>query len=455
MPSHLYSLSFAPNPDWSESFSPQAEIHEHLRGVFEDHGLDGHTHFGTEVSAAAWQEPEQRWRLETPRGTIEAEILISGIGSLTEPRTPEIPGLGGFAGKTFHSARWDQDHDLRGERVAVVGTGASAIQFIPQIQPEVAELTVFQRTPAWIWPRFNRRISGLERLLFRRFPALQRAARGAIYWSRETVVLALAARRRPVRRLVRRSLRLLARRHLARQVPDPELRRKLTPDYEVGCKRMLISNDYLPALSEPNVELIDAGVSAVRGNTVLGSDGSEREVDTIIFGTGFHVGDTPAVGFLVGREGRTLEQVWAGSPAAHLGTTVAGFPNLFVLFGPGTGIGHTSATVMIEAQVGYVLDALERIERERIGAVEVRAEVQAASVAALDRMMADTVWMTGGCASWYLDERGRNSALWPTFTFHFTERMRRFELGEFRVEPRREGDRPVDPAEPEPAVATG
>ena len=447
VPSHLYSLSFAPNPSWSESFSQQGEIHAYLRGLVDRFDLAGHIHLDCEVADSAWDPDAQRWRTTTSRGAVETQFLVSAIGGLVEPKIPELPGLEQFPGKIMHSARWDHDHDLGGERVAVVGTGASAIQFVPQIQPDVAELHLFQRTPPWIAPRVNRPISRLERGLFRRVPALQKLARGGIYWARELVARGLLGDRK-VLRFVRRA----AVTQLQRQVPDPELRAKLTPGYEIGCKRILISNDYYPALAADNVEVIAAGTAEVRGNTVVGTDGSEAEVDTIIFGTGFYVADTPAAKVIRNGEGRTLREVWGDSMFAYRGTSIAGFPNMFMIFGPHVGIGHTSATVMIEAQVGYLLEALEEFDRSGAAAIDVRAEAMEAFRNEMDARMEGTVWQTGGCASWYLDDTGRATTLWPGYTFSYRSLMDDFDRSHYVLEGVPDPDPDPDP-QLEPAAA--
>ena len=311
----------------------------------------------------------------------------------------------------------------------MIGTGASSIQFVPKIQPQVAELHLFQRTPAWIAPRGDHPISATRKRLFKRFPALQRLNRSLLFWARE--MLALGFTKHP--RLMRLPQRV-AERHLRSQVEDPELRRKLTPDYTFGCKRALISNDFYPAVAEPNVELLTEGLAEVRGNTVVGSDGTEREVDAIILGTGFDVTGFPGAAIIHGRDGRSLTELWDGSPWAHRCTTVNGFPNFFMLGGPNFGTGHMSAVEMVENQYSYVLDALAKIDRQGIASVEVRREVQDRFVAEIDRKMKRTVWMTGGCQSWYIDRTGRNSTLWPDWTFEHAKATRRFDVAEYEVE---------------------
>ena len=421
VPSHLYSFSFAPNPDWSRTYSPQPEIRAYLQRCAERYDLYRSIRLGVSVTAAAWDDAAGRWRLETSAGPLDARVLVAAVGHLAEPRVPALPGLDRFAGTVFHTARWDHDHDVTGERVAAIGTGASAIQFVPALQPKVARMHVFQRTPPWVMPHTSRPIRAAERRLYRRVPALQRALRAGIYAGREALVLGFAKHPRLMAVPER-----IARRHLRAQVPDPALRARVTPGYTIGCKRILPSNGWYPALAQPNVELVTDAITEIRPHGVVTADGTEREVDTIIFGTGFHVSDTPIGRYVRGRGGQRLVDAWAGSPRAHLGCTVAGFPNLFLLLGPNTGLGHSSMVYMLESQIAYVVDAL-RVMRERGAAVaEVRPEVQAAYNRALDARMARSVWTTG-CSSWYLDATGRNSALWPDWTWRFRQRTRRFD----------------------------
>jgi cation diffusion facilitator CzcD-associated flavoprotein CzcO len=437
VPSHLYSFSFAPNPEWTSTFSPQPEIWEYLRGCAQRYGVMAHIRFGHELLDASWDEDVQRWRLRTSRGHLTAQALVLGTGPLSAPSIPDLPGLERFQGTTFHSARWDHDHDLDGERVAVIGTGASAIQFVPQIQPRVGRLHLIQRTAPWIMPRPDRALKAWERRLYRALPGAQLFMRAGIYWARESFVLGF---RHP------RAMRLgqrLALRHLHRQVRDPELRRKLTPRYRMGCKRVLISNDYLPALGRENVEVVTEGIREVRERSIVCADGTEREVDTIIFGTGFHVTDMPAAERVRGRDGRSLAEVWDGSPQAHMGAMVAGCPNLFFLVGPNTGLGHNSIIFMIESQCSYVLDALRLMQAGGAAEIDVRPEAQARYNAGIQEQMRGTVWTSGGCASWYLDARGRNTTLWPTFTWPFRERTRRLDPAHYELRAPRPAREPI------------
>ncbi len=426
VPSHLYSFSFELNPSWSRSFSGQQEIWDYLRRCTDSYGLRPHIRFHHEVLEAAWDHAGRRWRVRTNRGELTCDVLVTGTGPLSDPSIPDIPGLDSFQGKVFHSARWDPDYDLRDRRVAVAGTGASAIQFVPQIQPRVASLTLFQRTPPWIMPRGDRNIGAFEQRLYRTVPGLQRLVRAGIYCGRESLVPGFAVNPRLLK-----AAELIARAHLRRQVPDPVLRARLTPDYTIGCKRILISNDYLPALLMPNVDLVTSGLVQAGADWVQAADGTRRVVDAVIFGTGFHVTDMPIAARIRGREGRTLADVWSGGAQAHRGTTVAGFPNLFMLVGPNTGLGHTSLIYMIESQVTYTIDALRYLRRTGAAAVEVRPQAQVAYNEVVQRRMDGTVWTAGGCASWYLDAQGHNTTLWPTFTWRFRRATRRFQPAEY------------------------
>lgn len=429
VPSHLYSFSFALNPEWSNTFSPQPEIRAYIRRVAEEHGLMPHIRLNTEMLSAEWDQRSQRWRIETSRGSLAARVLIAGPGPLSEPRIPDVPGVETFKGKVFHSADWDHEHDLRGGRVAVVGTGASSIQFVPRIQPDVAELHLFQRTAPWITPRPDRPLTRIEKRLYRRLPAAQRLMRRGIYWGRELYAIPM------LRARLSRIVKFIALRQLEHQVPDPELRAKLTPDYAPGCKRILVANDYYPSLTRPNVEVLTGGVKEIRENSVVNADGSEREVDTIIFGTGFHVTDLPIGRHVRGRDGRTLDELWEGSPQMHRGTAVAGYPNFFFLLGPNTGLGHTSVVLMAEAQARYIARAIGHIRSRGLATVEVRAGAQRAWNEEVQRRMNGTVWTSGGCASWYIDSKGLNTTLWPDFSFRFVRAMRDFRPEEFVFEP--------------------
>ena len=429
VPSHLYSFSFAPNPDWSHVFSRQPEIRAYLERVTDEFGVRPHVHTGTDLLAGTWDDEAMLWRLETSKGRLTADVVVSGCGGLVEPAYPDVPGVERFTGPAFHSARWDHEVDLTGKRVAVVGTGASAIQFVPEIQKVAAKVVVFQRTPPWIVPRHDRVISDTERALFRRAPALQAAARNGIYWLRELNLLSFTKGG-----FLRTAAEKEARKNLEGAISDPELRAKLTPDYVIGCKRVLLSNTYYPALAQPHVDVVTTGVSEVREHSVVDGDGVEHEVDVIVYGTGFRVMDIPVAHRLVGREQHTLADEWTKTGAeAHRGTTVAGFPNLFLLLGPNTALGHSSVVPMIEAQITYVMQALKALRAHDATALEVRRSAQDAYNAGLQQQLDTTVWNQGGCRAWYRDANGKNFTLWPTHTFTFRRQTRRFDAEAYEL----------------------
>ncbi|GGT58180.1 Baeyer-Villiger monooxygenase [Streptomyces kurssanovii] len=426
--SHLYSFSFAQNPGWKSTFGKQAELYEYLRDVADRFGVRPYIRFGHELLGARWDETARRWHVSTSQGDYTAQVLVSGTGYLSEPAVPAIAGLQDFEGTVFHSSRWDHGHDLAGRNVAVIGTGASAIQFVPKIQPEVGRLDLYQRTPAWIGPKNDKPTSALQSKLLHNVPGYQRFRRNFNMWGREVLAFVM---KRPK---VAGKMQKMASDHLAKSVADEELRAKLTPDYVMACKRLLFSNTWYPAIQQPNVDLVTDGIDHVRAKSIVSSDGTEREVDTIILGTGFKATDRPVAGRITGREGRLLRDVWReGGMAAHRGTTVAGFPNLFLLLGPNTTLGHSSQVVMIEAQIGYVIDALGQMDKRGLASVEVRAEAQQQWNERLQGRLEGTVWNAGNCKSWYLDEHGRNPSIWPTYTWRFRRATRRFDLGEYQL----------------------
>ncbi len=425
--SHLYSFSFAPNPNWSRMFSPQPEIWAYLQRCASEYGITPNIRFGHEVLKVVWNDSSKYWEIETSQGSYSADILVAGVGSLCEPMIPELPGIENFQGEKFHSARWNHNYDLTGRNVAVIGTGASAIQFVPAIQPKVGKLNLFQRTPPWIIPRQDRVITELEHELFRKFPITQKLMRAMIYLIREFYVFYF---RNPRFMLMNKHI---ATRHLERSVADPKLRAKLTPNYIVGCKRILISNDYFPSLTKPNVEVITEHIKEVHPHSIVTDDGVEHPIDAIIYGTGFHVTDIPFAKILHGKDGRTLEESWQGSPKAYLGTTVSGFPNFFILLGPNTGLGHSSVVFMIESQIAHVINAIRYMSKNNVATIEPKLEAQTEFIKDVDRRMVGTVWTSGGCASWYLDKKGRNSTLWPGFTWQFKQRTRKFNPIEYLI----------------------
>jgi cation diffusion facilitator CzcD-associated flavoprotein CzcO len=421
VPSHLYSFSFAPNPGWSQTYSPQAEIRDYLSSCADRYELRRHIRFNTELLGATWDEASRHWEIETSNGPLRTPIVISAMGPLTEPKLPDVPGLEDFRGKVMHSARWEHDYELAGKRVASIGTGASAIQYLPEIQKVVERLYVFQRTPPWVMPHGVRAISDRERALFRRLPLAQKLIRGAVYAGRELLVLGFAKDPRLVRLLEK-----VATSHRETQISDPELRAKVRPSYALGCKRILPSNNWYPTLTKPNVELITGGLRSVTADAVVDEHGVERHVDAIILGTGFHVADPPVAELVRGRAGRLLSDVWAGRPKAYLGTSVPGFPNLFLLLGPNTGLGHSSMVYMIESQIAHVVAAVATMTERRAQTIEVRGHVYERYNEQLDERLAGTVW-DRGCSTFYFDSSGRNAVLWPDWTWRFRRRAAHFD----------------------------
>lgn len=428
VPSNLYSFSFAPNPEWSSTFSPQPEIRRYLHSCLDRFGLRHLLRTGVEVTGAQWREDDQRWAISTSEGPWTAEVLVSAVGPLTEPKLPAVPGLERFTGKVMHSARWDASYDLTGKRVASIGTGASAIQYVPQIADQAAQLYVFQRTPPWIMPHTKRAVTERERARFRRFPLLQRLARGRDYLSKEMLVLAFA-KRPGLMHLIER----VSRAHLEKQVADPALRAVLAPEYTLGCKRILTSDDWYPALQRPNVTLVPRALREIREHSVVDADGVEREVDVIIFGTGFQVTEIPFADRVRGRSGRLLNEVWQGRPRAYLGASVPDFPNYFMMLGPNTGLGHTSMLLMIEAQIEHVRRALRALEESGATAVEVDPATYHTFNADLDEKLRSTVWEVGGCTAFYRDATGRNASQWPDWTWRFSRLARRWPPGAYRL----------------------
>ena len=391
VPSQLYSYSFAPNPDWSMSFSPQPEIHAYLRKVAERSGTLDRFVFDTAVDEARWDDAAQRWTVTTSGATYSARTVTSGAGGLSEPKLPDVEGIESFTGELFHSARWNHDVDLTGKRVAVIGTGASAIQIVPEVQALAGHLDVYQRTAPWVMPRHDRTYGRLERAALRRVPGLQRAYREAIYWGRESYVLPFT---RAPKMLA--PVQKVALGNITKSISDPVLRAKVTPDFRMGCKRILISNRYYPALAADNCDVV-----------------TQR---------------------IVGREGHTIaEQFDRTGMSAYKGSTIPGFPNLFFIVGPNTGLGHSSMVFMIESQVAYVVDAVRTMRAHRYGAVEVRQDVEQAWSADVQRRMKRTVWSTGGCASWYLDKHGNNTTLWPRTTYTFRKATATFDVAAYTV----------------------
>ena len=423
VPSQLYSFSFAPNPEWSRSFSPQPEILAYLQRVAERSGVLDRFRFDTSLEEARWDDAERRWHIRTSTGRLTADVVVSAAGALSDARLPDIDGIDSFDGEVFHSSQWRHDHDLTGKRVAVIGTGASAIQIVPEIAGKVAHLDVYQRTAPHIIPRPDRAYTRLEKLAFRHVPGVQRAYRTAVYWARESFVPAFVWDSR-----IAAPAKKAALMNIDKGISDPDLRAKVTPDFELGCKRVLISNDWYPALDREDVDLVTDRIEKITPRGIVTQDGTERPIDVLIVATGFLATDLPIARRIHGRGGvRLADHFTAHGMQAYKGATVHGFPNLFLVVGPNTGLGHSSMVFMIESQVAYVVDAHRRMRAADVLAVEPTQQVQDAWNADLQRRMRRMVWSTGGCSSWYLDAHGRNVTLWPRTTYKFRRLTARFD----------------------------
>jgi cation diffusion facilitator CzcD-associated flavoprotein CzcO len=419
--SNLYSYSFDPKPDWSETFPAQPELWAYLQRVTRKYGLDRYLRLGHEVTDARWDVGARRWQVSTTQGEFAARYLIAGAGFLVEPSLPDIPGIESFQGTVMHSARWDHSWQAAGRRVAVVGTGASAIQIVPSIQPEVEHLTVFQRTAPFVVPHTNHPVKPAIKAMYRLAPATQRASRTLVYWMREFLALGFVKNPKILKRA-----ETAWRKHMESAITDPAMRAQLTPAYNLGCKRVLPSNEYYPAIARSNVSLVTEKIIEIRPDAVVTADGTEHPVDTLILATGFHVTDSPTFGKIRGMDGKPLAEALG---TTYLGTVVPGFPNYFQLTGANTGLGHSSMLFMIESQLTYIIDGIGKSQATG-GQFEVRPEVAAAYNAELQRKLPKTVWGSG-CSSWYLDSEGRNLTLWPGFTFDFRRRTREFRAADF------------------------
>jgi cation diffusion facilitator CzcD-associated flavoprotein CzcO len=439
--SSLYCFSFAPNPAWSRSFAPQPEIRDYLRQCVRDFDIDRHFVFDQTVTGAVWDDVAQQWTVNAGSAdtttTWRAHAVVMASGALSDPIVPAIPGIERYTGTLFHSARWDHGVDLSGKRVAVIGTGASAIQFIPEIQPRVASLAIFQRTPPWVLPRHDTAVPEWRKALYRALPLTQRLQRAALYALRESLVHAFH------HRALARAVEWRARTYMESQISDPVLRTKLVPDYQIGCKRILVSDDYYRAIQRPNVSLVTERIEAMQQTGIVTADGVLHHADVVILGTGFRPTDPPLAPQVIGRDRRSLADVWQGSPSAYMGTTVAGFPNLFMLLGPNTALGHSSVMLMVEAQIEHVLGVLRQLELRGAGAADPDPTAQRAYVAMIDARLATSTWNAGGCSSWYLDRTGRNSTLWPDGVGRFRRTVSHVHADAYRWLPRRSSPEPV------------
>ncbi len=431
VPSHLYSFSFEPNPNWSRMYSPQEEIKQYLEACADKYGIRPYIRLKCAIESARWDDRSEIWTLQDEHGeTHTADIVVGAVGGLSIASYPDLPGLESFQGKTFHSQDWDHEYNLKGKRVAVIGTGASAIQFVPEVQKEVSSLDLYQRTPPWIMSKPDRQMKWVEKTLFKRFPKAQAALRNTLYWLHESRFIAFAIDPRLMAMAKREALK-----HIRAQIKDKTLRTKVTPDYTVGCKRILLSDNYYPALSQANVDVVTQGIQQVKANSIVTTDGTERAVDAIIFGTGFKATDPVPKGVIFGRGGQDLIDAWQQGPEAYKGTAVAGFPNLFFIMGPNTGLGHNSMVFMIESQITYIIKALKFMDRNKVKTVEVSSAAQAEFNTNVQSKLKGSVWNSGGCNSWYIDPKsGKNVTLWPGFTWQFRQLTRQFDSNAYIID---------------------
>jgi len=432
--SHFYSFSFEPKHDWSRKFGLQPEILDYMRFCVDKYKLRDHIRFNQEVRTATFDELCNHWRVETITGeTLLADVVITATGQLNQPAWPTIPGLDSFQGTVFHSARWDHDYALDGKSVGVIGTGASAIQFVPEIVPKVKSLTLFQRSAAWVLPKPDRPFRRWEQMLFKRFPLWDRVYRSVIYWKNESRALAFTR--------FNGLLNLFswqAKRFARNQVRNPKKRRDLIPGYQIGCKRILISNDWYKAVDQDHVNLVTTGIERVVSDGVITTDGALHKTDALILGTGFAASEFLSPMTIMGRDGESLNNAWAGGAEAYKGMAVSGFPNFFMLYGPNTNLAHNSIVFMLESQVRYVISCIRELETRPGVAMDVKPERLAAFSRHIQARLANSVWESG-CHSWYLDENGKNTINWPGFTFTYRRETLKAAPDDFRFLPAQNG----------------
>ncbi|GAA3523785.1 NAD(P)/FAD-dependent oxidoreductase [Aeromicrobium panaciterrae] len=431
IPSHMYSFSYELNHSWSKSFSGQAEIWAYMRKVADEKGIRPYITFGVEVTGATWDDDRSVWTVKTRGGEdYEARVVVAGVGGLHIPNVPEIAGADSFEGPKFHSAQWDHDVDLKDKKVVVIGTGASAIQFIPIIAQEVGHLTVFQRTPAWVLPKKDKPTPEWRKKVFAKVPGATRAYRNALYWALEARAIGFNGHVKilPVAEKI-------VKRYLAKKIPDPELRAKLTPDYRLGCKRVLQSNTYYPTFLRDNVTLSTDGVAEIVKDGVIDANGVKHDADVIIYGTGFHVIDAFDYLDVKGKDGVNLaDQFREHGTETYMGMTVHGFPNLYFMLGPNTALGHNSVVFMIEQQTKFIIKMLDEMDKRGAVAAEATLTAQTEFNKEIQKLVEKGIWTQGGCTSWYLDSQGKNRTIWPKFTFQYWWETRRVEAKDFEWE---------------------
>lgn len=430
IPSVLYSYSFAPNPDWSRVYSGSAEILDYIEHLVDRHRLRAHIRFGADVTALNFDEESGTWTADAASGeTFTAKTAVMAAGPLADVSWPDIRGLDSYTGHKIHSARWDHDYDMTGKRVAVIGTGASAVQIIPELVKKAAKVKVFQRTPGWVLPRVDFAHPAWAKQLFRRVPGAEDLARQALFWGHEAAAVGMVWDSAATT-----AIQLIAKANLRRQIRDPWKRRQLTPDFRPGCKRMLMTNDYLPALERDNCALITWPIATIAPGGIRTADGIEHEVDSIVFATGFDVRTKSGTPFpIAGLDGRKLADEWSSGAFAYKSVSVSGYPNMFWTFGPNSGPGHNSALLYMEAQIDYIVDAVRLIAERNIRIFDVRRDRQDRYNAEIQRRLTKTTW-NSGCASWYLTEDGHNSTMFPGFATQFTRELARVDLADYLVD---------------------
>lgn len=423
VPSHLYSFSFEQELGWKNRFGSSQEIYQYLCHCADKYGIRPHIQFNTEITTANFDKNQGNWKIQSASGEqINADFLIAAVGQLNRPAYPKIKGIENFKGKSFHSARWNHEYDLKNKRVAVIGTGASAIQFVPEIVKQVAHLDLYQRSAPYVLPKPDRIYKPTEKQAFRKLPFLQSLDRALQYSHHEIRLLAFTTslNEMPV-------IEYLFQRHIRQVIKDPKLRHRLMPDYPIGCKRILISNHWYESLTRPNVEVIDNGIQQVTEHSIIDTDGNIREVDAIIYGTGFAATDFLAPMHITGLDGRILKDTWKDGAEAYLGLTISGFPNFFMMYGPNTNLGHNSIVYMIESQSNYILDAIQTTQQKSLLFTNIRADVQDKFNQYIQEKMKKTIW-SQGCTSWYQTADGKNTNNWPGFSFEYRQRTRKFDL---------------------------
>jgi len=426
IPSVLYSFSFELNPEWSRRFSNQPEILNYMQGVVSKAKLKDHIRFQQEVEQARFNEERGVWQVTTKQGQrYEARYIISACGQLSRPSYPKLSGVENFKGEIFHSARWNHDYDLQDKRIAVVGTGASAVQFVPQIVPKAKQLTLFQRSAPYVLPKPDRNYFNVENILFKAIPGFQRLIRGLVYTQHETRQILFG----PLKAVLP-GIEFLFRQYLKIMVKDKTLREKITPDYRLGCKRMLIANNYYPALNQPNADVDTSGIAEIKENSIITKDGREIEVDVIIYGTGFQTTDFLSPMQIKGMAGHDLNEDWRSGAEAFKGITITGYPNLMMLYGPNTNIGHNSAVFMIESQLNYIMDFIKQVDAKQLRYMDVKPSTQKEHNTELQDNLKNSVWASG-CHSWYLSESGKNINNWSDYTYRYNRITTQVDLDDY------------------------